>query len=231
MALSDERVARWSRQLLVPGVGEAGQERLGAARVRVVGAGTAAGPALAYLVEAGVGKVWIDDPEAVGPADAAAWLYPPSVAGTPRTVAAQAALEALSRFAAIEPYPTGGVPTAALICAPSVAQALAVAEQSRRARIPHVVIEVDADGGGVVAIPPGAPCYACARSTDSAGRPPAPGAAAVGALGAGELLLLLCEPGRSGGRKIDVVRGVATARPTTRLPGCACAAVDPAQGP
>jgi len=224
MPLSEERIARWARQLLVPGLGEAAQERFAAARVRVVGAGGVAGAALAYLAEAGVGTIWIDDPENVAPADAGAWLYPPSAVGSPRVAAAQAALEGLSRFAAVDPYPTGGVPSAALVCAPSVAQALAAAEQSRRARIPHVVVEVDADGGGIVAVPPGAPCYACARSTDSAGRPPAPGAAAVGALAAGELLLLLAEPTRTEGRKIDVVRGVASARPTARLPGCACGA-------
>ena len=65
MALSDDRVARYARQLLVPGFGEEAQQRLLEARVRAVGAEAAAGPALAYLVQAGVGRLWIDDPEDV----------------------------------------------------------------------------------------------------------------------------------------------------------------------
>lgn len=69
MALSDDRVARYARQLLVPGFGEEAQQRLLEARVRAVGAEAAAGPALAYLVQAGVGRLWIDDPEDVAPAD------------------------------------------------------------------------------------------------------------------------------------------------------------------
>src|SRR5512137_1184405 len=67
--LDTERIARWARQLLVPGFGAAGQERLMAARVRVVGAGGEATPALVALAQAGVGTIWIDDPATIGPAD------------------------------------------------------------------------------------------------------------------------------------------------------------------
>lgn len=224
MALTDDRVARFSRQLLVPGFGEPVQERLAASRVRVVGAGAVAAPALLLLAQAGVGRIWVDDPESVAPADVGAWLYPPASAGAPRTAAAAAALSAAARFSAVEPYPVGGVPTAALVCAPSAVQALAAAEASRRARIPHVVVEVDGDGGAVISVPPGAPCYACARSTDAAARPPAPGAAALAALAAGELLVLVAAAAPPAGRRIDLVRGVPSSRPTLRLAGCACGA-------
>ncbi len=61
--LDEGRIARWARQLLVPGMGAPGQERLMASRVRVVGADAVAAPALVYLAQAGVGKLWIDDPE------------------------------------------------------------------------------------------------------------------------------------------------------------------------
>jgi adenylyltransferase/sulfurtransferase len=88
------------------------------------------------------------------------------------------------------------------------------------------VVEPDGDGGAVVTVPPGAPCYACARSA-GAGRPSLPGAAALGSLAATELVLLIAAPGTITGRRFDVVRGVATARPTVRLPGCACAAPAP----
>jgi adenylyltransferase/sulfurtransferase len=219
--LREDQVSRYARQLLVPGIGEAGQERLLEARVRVVGASSVGGPALVYLVQAGAGTIWIDDPEAVGPADLEAWVYPPSAQGTPRVAAAQGHLAPLSRFTAVEPYPTGGVPTAALVCAASQVQALAVAEACRRAGIPHVVAEVDGEGGSVISIPPGAPCYRCAHST-GAGRPALPGAAALGALAALELVQLVADPGASRGRRIDLLRGVPAARPTVRLAGCAC---------
>jgi adenylyltransferase/sulfurtransferase len=222
-------VARYARQLLVPGFGEAAQLRLGAARVRVVGAGAVVAPALVYLVQAGVGKLWIDDPEMVGPQDLDGWLYVPQDVGRPRTDAASDGLRRLSRLVTVEPYPTGGVPTATLVAAASPAQALHAAEAARRAGAPHVVVEADADGGAVVSVPPGAPCYACARSTGS-GRPPLAGAAALVALAATELVLMIASPGTVSGRRFDLVRGVASQRATARLAGCACAAGTAPQG-
>lgn len=226
MALSEERVARYARQLLVPGFGEAAQERLQKSRVRVTGVDAVASAGLVALLQAGVGRLWLEDAEDVSPSDLGGWLFPPGAVGSSRVASARAALAPLSTFVSVDPYPTGGVPTAALVCAPSVAQALAVAEAARRAGIPHVVLEADGDGGAVIAVPPGAPCYACARSTGTAGRPPQPGIAAVSALAAQELLQLITMPESATGRRIDLVRGVATVRPTVRLAGCACAGAD-----
>jgi adenylyltransferase/sulfurtransferase len=222
--LDDARLARFSRQLLVPGLGEAAQQRLAQACVRAVGAGQVPSAALVYLVQAGVGRLWIDDAEQVSPQDAGGWLHPPGAVGRPRAEVVREALAPLSRFASVEAYPKGGVPTAALIAASSVTHALQAAEASRRAGIPHVVVEPDGDGGAVVSIPPGAPCYACARSTGGAGRPPAPGIAALASLAATELVQLVAAPGSIPGRRLDLVRGVATLRPTARLAGCACGA-------
>jgi adenylyltransferase/sulfurtransferase len=229
VTLADERIARFARQLLVPGFGEAAQERLAQARVRAVGAEGAVSAALAYLAEAGVGKLWIDDPEQIAPADAAGWLYGHAAVGQPRAAVAVEALRALSRFCEVEPYPVGGVPTATLVAAPSIAQALHAAEAARRAGVPHVVLETDADGGSIVSVPPGAPCYACARSTTGAGRPPVPGVAALAALAASELVQLVALPGAITGRRLDLVRGVVTVRATARLAGCACGAAPGAQ--
>ncbi|MBK9517304.1 MAG: ThiF family adenylyltransferase [Anaeromyxobacter sp.] len=220
--LTEHHIARWARQLLVPGFGAAGQERLMAARVRVVGADAVAGPALVYLVQAGVGKLWLDDPDLVGPADLGGWLYGPEAAGRPRVEAAAEALARLSRFVVVERYPAGGVPTATLVVASSAAQALGSAEPARRARVPHVVLEADGDGGAFVSVPPGAPCYACGRLSTGSGRPPSPGAAALAALAAQELLLLIADPGAVTGRRVEMIRGISAHRPTARLPGCAC---------
>jgi len=230
MALTDDRIARFSRQLLVPGFGEAAQERLLAARVRVVGASAVAAPALVALVQAGVGRLWIEEPEDVAPADVPGWLFPQSAVGSSRVEAAAAALEPRSRHVVVGPYPMGGVPTATLVFAPSTAQSLAAAEQARRAGLPHVVVEADGEGGAIVTVPPGAPCFACARSAAGSGRPPQPGIAALSALAAQELLLLVALPGTVTGRRIDLVRGVTTTRATARLPGCACAGKAESQG-
>lgn len=224
MTLGDDRIARFARQLLVPAFGETAQLRLQQARVRVVGADAAASAALVYLVLAGVGRLWLEDAELVSPADLGGWLFPPGSVGAPRAERAREALSRLSSFTAVETYPVGGVPTAALVAAPSVVQALAAAEAARRAGIPHVVLEPDADGGAAVVIPPRAPCYACARSTAGAGRPPLPGVAALAALAATELVHMIAIPGSVPGRRVELVRGVATARPTSRLAGCACGA-------
>lgn len=223
MPLSDDRIARYARQLLVPGFGEAAQERLLSARVRAVGLDSVASAGLLSLVQAGVGRLWLDDPGSVAPVDLAGWLFPPAAVGAPRVEAAAAALTPRSAFTRVERYPSGGVPSGTLVCVPSVVQALAAAEAARRAGIPHVVVETDADGGAVVTVPPGGPCYACARSTSGAGRPPEPAAVALSALAAHELLQLIAVPGSLPGRRVELVRGVATARPTARLAGCACA--------
>jgi adenylyltransferase/sulfurtransferase len=228
VTLGDDRIARFARQLLVPAFGETAQLRLQQARVRAVGVDGAASAALVYLVQAGVGRLWLDDAALVSPADLAGWLFQPESVGLPRVERAREALSRLSSFTAVEPYPVGGVPTAALVAAPSVAQALAAAEAARRAGVPHVVVEPDADGGAVVSVPPRAPCYACARSTTGAGRPPLAAVAALSALAAVELVHMIAVPGSVPGRRLDLVRGVATARPTSRLAGCACG-VDPRQ--
>jgi adenylyltransferase/sulfurtransferase len=230
VALSEERIARFARQLLVPAFGERAQERLAEARVRVVGVDAISAPALVYLAQAGVGGLWLEDAEHVAPADVTGWIFDATSAGAPRVEAARGALAALSRFTSVERYPVGGVPTAALIAAPSLGQALAPAEAARRAGIPHVVLETDADGGAVISVPARAPCYACARSTSGTGRPPQPGVAALAALAAAELVQMIALPGAITGRRLDLVRGVATMRPTARLAGCACG-LDPRRRP
>src|ERR1700753_547012 len=57
--LTKEEIRRYSRHLIIPDVGVAGQKRLKNAKVVVVGAGGLASPALMYLAAAGVGTLGI----------------------------------------------------------------------------------------------------------------------------------------------------------------------------
>ena len=56
MALSPERSARFARQLVIPEIGAAGQEKLQNSSVLIIGAGGLGSPAALYLAAAGVGR-------------------------------------------------------------------------------------------------------------------------------------------------------------------------------
>jgi adenylyltransferase/sulfurtransferase len=59
--LSNDEVERYSRHLIIPEVGMAGQKRLKNAKVLIIGAGGLGAPALLYLAAAGVGTLGLVD--------------------------------------------------------------------------------------------------------------------------------------------------------------------------
>ena len=63
--LTPDQHRRYSRHLLIPEVGEAGQQRLLAGRVLLIGAGGLGSPASLYLAAAGVGTLGIVDADVV----------------------------------------------------------------------------------------------------------------------------------------------------------------------
>ena len=63
--LTPAQVSRYSRHLLVPGMGIEAQRRLLNARVAVVGAGGLGSPILAYLAAAGTGHLTIIDDDVI----------------------------------------------------------------------------------------------------------------------------------------------------------------------
>jgi molybdopterin-synthase adenylyltransferase len=65
LALTAEQRERYARNLLIPGFGEAGQERLAGASVCVVGLGGLGSPAAFYLAAAGIGTLGLVDSDVV----------------------------------------------------------------------------------------------------------------------------------------------------------------------
>jgi molybdopterin/thiamine biosynthesis adenylyltransferase len=89
--------ARYARQLVLPEIGAAGQERLARASVLVVGAGGLGSPVLQYLAAAGVGHLILVDPDRVEESNLHRQpLYRMSDIGLLKVDAAQAALRSLN---------------------------------------------------------------------------------------------------------------------------------------
>ena len=63
--LGDEQRLRYSRHLLIPEIGLAGQQRLLEAKVLLIGAGGLGSPAALYLAAAGIGRLGIVDDDVV----------------------------------------------------------------------------------------------------------------------------------------------------------------------
>ncbi|MFA0812556.1 HesA/MoeB/ThiF family protein [Microbulbifer epialgicus] len=59
--LSSKELQRYSRQIMLPQVGEEGQEKLASARIMIVGLGGLGSPAALYLAAAGIGELHLVD--------------------------------------------------------------------------------------------------------------------------------------------------------------------------
>lgn len=63
--MTNEQVMRYGRHLIMPEVGVAGQEKLNAAKILMVGAGGLGSPSALYLAASGIGQMTIIDPDVV----------------------------------------------------------------------------------------------------------------------------------------------------------------------
>jgi len=97
---------RYSRNILVEELGEAGQERLFASSVLVVGAGGLGSPALLYLAAAGIGRIGVIDDDRVDVTNFNRQVIHRSDAvGQWKTDSAAAALRAFRTDLTVDAYP------------------------------------------------------------------------------------------------------------------------------
>jgi molybdopterin/thiamine biosynthesis adenylyltransferase/rhodanese-related sulfurtransferase len=95
--LTAQQQQRYSRHLLVPEVGEAGQQKLLASKVLLVGAGGLGSPAGLYLAAAGVGTLGIVDSDVVDLSNLQRQvLHTDASVGQPKTESAAARIRALN---------------------------------------------------------------------------------------------------------------------------------------
>ncbi len=94
---SPEELTRYSRQLLLPGVGVEGQAKLRDARVLLIGLGGLGSPAALYLAAAGVGTLGLADPDQLELHNLHRQiLHDTSHLGTPKTISGRERLAALN---------------------------------------------------------------------------------------------------------------------------------------
>jgi molybdopterin/thiamine biosynthesis adenylyltransferase/rhodanese-related sulfurtransferase len=96
-SLTAEQKNRYSRHLLVPEIGEAGQLKLLASKVLLVGAGGLGSPAGLYLAAAGVGTIGLVDSDVVDLSNLQRQiLHTNASVGTPKTESAEKTIRALN---------------------------------------------------------------------------------------------------------------------------------------
>jgi adenylyltransferase/sulfurtransferase len=104
--LSREEYDRYSRHLLLPEVGEAGQARLKSSAVLLVGAGGLGSPLALYLAAAGVGRIGIVDFDVVDVTNLQRQvLYGTCDVGRPKAEAARTRLHDLNPHVQVDVHP------------------------------------------------------------------------------------------------------------------------------
>src|SRR5438132_3953234 len=103
--LDAPRRARYSRHLLIPEVGEAGQVKLLDSKILLIGAGGLGSPASLYLAAAGVGRIGIVDADVVDESNLQRQIiHSTESLGEPKVDSAKRAIEALNPDVEVVPY-------------------------------------------------------------------------------------------------------------------------------
>ena len=104
VGFSDEELTRYARHIVLREVGGAGQARLKAGSVAVIGCGGIGAPAIQYLAAAGVGRMRLIDDDAVEPSNLQRQvIFRTDDLGRGKADAAAAAARAINPHVAAEP--------------------------------------------------------------------------------------------------------------------------------
>ena len=247
--LSDHERALYSRQMRLPGVGEAGQLRLRGAKVLILGAGGLGSPVGLYLAAAGVGLIGIADPDKVEISNLHRQIvHGFDTLGLPKTISAAEALGEINPGLKIALHPEGfTVDNAAELVArydvvvdgtDNFATRFLAADACVLGSKPLVHGSVLRGSGQVGVFSPGAGCYRCLYPVipDAASVPTCADAGVFGAtcgvIGswmASEVIAVLLGK-RQGSRLlvVDVDAGTSRLLTLTADPACPCCGSSPA---
>lgn len=193
--LTADEFQRYSRHLILPHVGEAGQRRLKQARVLVIGAGGLGSPAALYLAAAGVGTIGLVDADLVDVSNLQRQvLHGTSTLGHPKLDSARARIGDLNPRVTVETFPERLTSRNALGILEGFEVVLdgsdnfptryLINDASYLSGIPDVYGAIfQFEGQASVFAAPGGPCYRCLYAEPP---PPGmvPGCAEAGVLGA-----------------------------------------------
>jgi molybdopterin/thiamine biosynthesis adenylyltransferase/rhodanese-related sulfurtransferase len=105
VSLAPAQRKRYARHLLIPEVGEEGQQKLLDSRVLLIGAGGLGSPASLYLAAAGVGTLGIIDPDVVDDSNLQRQIvHSTERLGEPKVASAQRTIEALNPDVTVVPF-------------------------------------------------------------------------------------------------------------------------------
>ena len=174
MPLTRDQNLRYARQILLPEVGGAGQEKLLAAHALVVGAGGLGSPVLLYLAASGVGRITVVDDDTVAISNLQRQvLYDTVQVGLGKASCAAARIDALNPEVAVE-VRTDRMTAAnaaelvakadvVLDCVDTFGSRLTLSDACVAAKKPLVSAAVQGFSGLLAVFDPasGGPCYRC----------------------------------------------------------------------
>lgn len=173
--LSHKERIRYSRQIMLPQMGEAAQERLAGARVMVVGMGGLGCPAALYLAAAGVGELHLVDGDEVELSNLQRQvLYKTNHLHKPKVQVAAQQLQAANPEIRIHPHPVMAgegwlmerLPGVDLVldCTDNMAVRHSINRACRALGVPAIMASVQGFSGQLVSFDfrrEDSPCYAC----------------------------------------------------------------------
>lgn len=174
MPLTPEETARYARQLVLPELGEEGQQKIKRAHVVLVGLGGLGSPVALYLAAAGVGTLTIIDPDEVALSNLQRQiLHSTASTGQAKTISAAARIKDLNPAITLIPVQQKLTPSNAtellqqgnlvIDASDNYAARFAMAEAAATLHIPMIYGAVRRFQGQAALFAPheGTPCYRC----------------------------------------------------------------------